>query len=41
MGAGYAEVIKYGILGDRAFFEWCEANGPTFSRRPRRRRSTR
>jgi 3-dehydroquinate synthase len=28
MGAGYAEVIKYGILGDRAFFEWCEANGP-------------
>lgn len=28
MGAGYAEVIKYGILGDRAFFEWCEAHGP-------------
>src|SRR5690606_16581101 len=28
MGAGYAEVIKYGILGDRAFFAWCEANGP-------------
>ena len=28
MGAGYAEVIKYGILGDAAFFEWCEANGP-------------
>lgn len=27
MGAGYAEVIKYGILGDFAFFEWCEANG--------------
>src|SRR6478735_1630531 len=27
MGAGYAEVIKYGILGDRAFFEWCEAHG--------------
>lgn len=27
MGAGYAEVIKYGILGDTAFFEWCEANG--------------
>jgi 3-dehydroquinate synthase len=25
---GYAEVIKYGILGDRAFFEWCEAEGP-------------
>jgi 3-dehydroquinate synthase len=26
--AGYAEVIKYGILGDRDFYEWCEANGP-------------
>jgi 3-dehydroquinate synthase len=28
MRAGYAEVIKYGVLGDAAFFEWCEANGP-------------
>jgi 3-dehydroquinate synthase len=28
MGAGYAEVIKYGILGDARFFAWCEANGP-------------
>ncbi len=28
MQAGYAEVIKYGLLGDFAFFEWCEANGP-------------
>jgi len=27
MRAGYAEVIKYGILGDRAFFDWCEENG--------------
>ncbi len=27
MLAGYAEVIKYGILGDRAFFDWCESNG--------------
>ncbi|KPL67355.1 3-dehydroquinate synthase [Erythrobacter sp. SG61-1L] len=27
MGAGYAEVIKYGILGDAPFFEWCEING--------------
>jgi 3-dehydroquinate synthase len=25
--AGYAEVIKYGVLGDAAFFEWCEADG--------------
>ncbi len=24
---GYAEVIKYGLLGDLAFFEWLEANG--------------
>ena len=28
MGAGYAEVIKYGILGDAEFFAWCETNGP-------------
>ena len=25
--AGYAEVVKYGLLGDAAFFTWCEANG--------------
>ena len=24
---GYAEVIKYGLLGDRGFFDWLEANG--------------
>lgn len=24
--AGYAEIVKYGILGDRPFFEWCEGN---------------
>ncbi len=24
--AGYAEVVKYGLLGDAGFFEWCEAN---------------
>lgn len=24
--AGYAEVAKYGLLGDAAFFEWLEAN---------------
>jgi 3-dehydroquinate synthase len=24
---GYAEIIKYGLLGDKAFFEWLEANG--------------
>jgi len=27
MRAGYAEIIKYGILGDYAFFTWCEAHG--------------
>lgn len=25
--AGYAEVIKYGLLGDAPFFAWCEKNG--------------
>jgi shikimate kinase/3-dehydroquinate synthase len=25
--AGYAEIIKAGLIGDAAFFEWCEANG--------------
>lgn len=25
--AGYAEVLKYGVLGDPALFAWCEANG--------------
>jgi 3-dehydroquinate synthase len=25
--AGYAEVVKYGLIGDPAFFAWCEANG--------------
>jgi 3-dehydroquinate synthase len=27
MRAGYAEVLKYGVLGDAPFFAWCEANG--------------
>ena len=26
LACGYAEVIKYGLLGDFAFFEWLEAN---------------
>lgn len=25
--AGYAEVLKYGVLGDRAFFDWLAING--------------
>ena len=24
--AGYAEVVKYGLIGDADFFDWCEAN---------------
>lgn len=27
MRAGFAEVLKYGLLGDAAFFGWLEANG--------------
>ncbi len=26
--AGYAEIVKYGLIDDRAFFEWLEDNGP-------------
>ncbi len=26
--AGYGEVAKYGLLGDSAFFDWLELNGP-------------
>ena len=25
--AGYAEIVKYGLVDDPAFFAWCEANG--------------
>ncbi len=25
--AGYAEVVKYGLLGDADFFRWCQVNG--------------
>jgi len=27
VAAGYAEVAKYGLIDDPAFFDWCEANG--------------
>jgi 3-dehydroquinate synthase len=30
--AGYAEVVKYGLLGDFPFFEWLESHGPTLLR---------
>ena len=29
--AGYGEVVKYGMLGDIAFFEWLEDNGPAMA----------
>jgi 3-dehydroquinate synthase len=25
--AGYAEIVKYGLIDDPAFFDWCEAKG--------------
>ena len=27
LGAGYAEIVKAGMIGDAAFFDWCEAHG--------------
>ncbi len=27
MRAGYAEILKYGLIRDRGFFDWLEANG--------------
>ena len=29
--AGYGEVVKYGLLGDAAFFEWLEVHGPALA----------
>ena len=29
--AGYGEVVKYGALGDAAFFDWLESNGPAMA----------
>ncbi len=29
--AGYGEVVKYGLLGDAAFFKWLEENGPALA----------
>jgi 3-dehydroquinate synthase len=28
LGAGYAEVVKYGLISDAPFLTWCEENGP-------------
>jgi 3-dehydroquinate synthase len=30
--SGYGEVVKYGLLGDAAFFDWLEVNGPALAR---------
>jgi 3-dehydroquinate synthase len=30
--AGYGEVVKYGLLGDAAFFDYLEAHGPSLAR---------
>jgi 3-dehydroquinate synthase len=29
--AGYGEVVKYGLLGDAAFFDWLEREGPALA----------
>ena len=29
--AGYGEVVKYGLLGDSAFFDWLETHGPALA----------
>jgi 3-dehydroquinate synthase len=30
LAAGFAEVVKYGLINDPEFFEWCEANVEAF-----------
>jgi len=30
--AGYGEVVKYGLLGDAAFFDWLEGQGPALAK---------
>lgn len=30
--AGYGEVVKYGLLGNSAFFDWLEVNGPKLAK---------
>lgn len=30
LAAGYAEVVKYGLIDDPAFFDWCEAHVDAF-----------
>ena len=35
MRAGYAEAVKYGLIDDPAYFEWCEDNAPRLLNRHR------
>ncbi len=37
--AGYGEVVKYGMLGDAAFFEWLEEHGPALADGDREKRA--
>jgi 3-dehydroquinate synthase len=30
LAAGFAEVVKYGLIDDREFFDWCDANVEAF-----------
>lgn len=30
LGAGFAEVVKYGLIDDPVFFDWCETNAEAF-----------
>jgi 3-dehydroquinate synthase len=30
LAAGFAEVVKYGLIDDSEFFDWCEANAEAF-----------
>ena len=39
--AGYAEVVKYGLIGDPDFFAWCEAQWRRAARRRRGRAAAR
>lgn len=33
MRAGYAEIVKYGLIDDAGFYQWCEGHAPALLRR--------
>jgi len=35
MQAGYAEIVKYGLISDAGFFQWCETNAAALLRHDR------